>query len=386
MSQVHDLVLSRSAAIDAATSLISACLGGSADVVKGLIAAGAEPNVATADGRTPLMAAVSNGCATLVATLLNAGANPDAQLASNGASALTVSAVTGNVEIVEALLQGGADPTLARTADMSSPLLLAAHAGNGAIVRNLMRAGANPRQANRNGATALAVAAFGGHLGCVRFLLRQGLQPDAEGAGGEPSSVGTALMGAACNGHLEMVMLLVAVGADRDASVCSMTALQLAAAKGHADVAGWLRAVSEWSPVRVALACRMHNEFRSALQCGWVDPDDCGSHAVATAAASRSSFAEWASLPIGPIAACEATELLAADVLCGWSPRLHWLHAPPFRAAVKLILLISQRLQKVGSCDDAPRVNAAGQAQAALPHLPSEMWLVMMHFLLRRDF
>ena len=399
----QDLIPNGALANDAVTPLISACLGGSADAVKALIAAEAEPNVATFDGRTPLMAACSNGCAVMVETLLNAGANPNAQLESNGASALIISAVMGNTAVVTALLQGGADPNLARTADKTSPLLLAAHAGNGLIVRNLMQFGADPRQENQDGATALTMAAFGGHLGCVRFLLRQGLRPDGARDSGKQPRVGKALMGAACNGHLEMVMLLVAVGADRDVSVCSTTALQLAEAKGHSNVAGWLRAVSGWSTLRVALACRMHREFTSALQFGWVDPDDCSSHAIATAAASQASFAEWASLPIGPIPMCEATKMLAVDALSGWSPRRHHLHAPRFRRAVKSVLLVAQRLQQTQrqsrrTKEEVPEevetqevgVNGVNGVpltiQIPLPHLPSEIWIFLMNFLVRRDF
>ncbi len=95
-----------------ATPLIMACGGEippQAEIVKLLLAAGANPNLAMPEsGWTALMTAASFARVQLVTLLLDAGADPNQRTAA-GDSALARACDMQSVEIVEALLAAGAD-------------------------------------------------------------------------------------------------------------------------------------------------------------------------------------------------------------------------------------------------------------------------------------
>ena len=69
-----------------------------------LLAAKADPNVASAFGVTPLSLACRNGNAAIVSLLLRAGANPNTPRRT-GETPLMTAARTGRVEVVASLLE-----------------------------------------------------------------------------------------------------------------------------------------------------------------------------------------------------------------------------------------------------------------------------------------
>ena len=81
--------------------------------------------------------------------------------------------------------------------------------------------------------TALGLAASGGHLDVVTFLIQAGADKE------KPRNDGmTALGVAASRGHLDVVICLLDAGADKEKpQKDGMTAVILAAAAGHFDVA-----------------------------------------------------------------------------------------------------------------------------------------------------
>ncbi|ANW22566.1 ankyrin repeat domain-containing protein [Streptomyces clavuligerus] len=97
-------------------------------------------------------------------------------------------------------------------------LIDAALTGDLHRTRALLRAGADPAVPDRDGATALYIAAVQGEAPVARLLLAAGAPPDAEsGPGGEGHGGGwdgTPLCAAACWGHEDAVRVLLEHGAD----------------------------------------------------------------------------------------------------------------------------------------------------------------------------
>jgi hypothetical protein len=110
---------------DARAALFHAALFGYNDLVKLLLAKGADINGAPgAPVPTPLMGAASQGNATTVAILIEAGAEVGRRDPATGSTALAEAASRGSLETVRLLLQAGADPNLPLN-DGRSPLCLA---------------------------------------------------------------------------------------------------------------------------------------------------------------------------------------------------------------------------------------------------------------------
>ncbi|WP_043665000.1 ankyrin repeat domain-containing protein [Streptomyces xylophagus] len=94
--------------------LFGAIQAGDTAVVKAVLRAGAEPELADSDGTTPLYAASVNGETAIVGLLLAAGAAPDTESSGIGAEGtpLCAAACWGHTETVRELLAHGADPTV----------------------------------------------------------------------------------------------------------------------------------------------------------------------------------------------------------------------------------------------------------------------------------
>ena len=105
------------------------------DILKQLLAAGAELEAEDAVGMTPLAAAAAAGQADAVRLLLSAGANPD------HGNPLLMAAKNGYVEIVSDLLSAGAQHTPADTLPYP-PLRLALAGGHHEVATLLRSAGA----------------------------------------------------------------------------------------------------------------------------------------------------------------------------------------------------------------------------------------------------
>lgn len=89
----------------------------------------------------------------------------------------------------------------------------------------------NVNAINSDGDRALHLSASKGHLGCVKYIIKQGTDINAKNEEGE-----TALHKSAYNGHADCVAYLVEAGADINATDSySDTALHLSAREGHFD-------------------------------------------------------------------------------------------------------------------------------------------------------
>ena len=167
-------------------------------------------------------------------------------------------------------------------------------------------------------------------------------------------------------GFLEMLQLLATYGADMEAvDDDGDTAQSDAEEENHPTVVAFLDATETWHPVRIAIASRLHTDLKTMLRSGKIDPTGCGPFPILMDTATTATM--WEGQP----AVCPVTTRLTRTALAAWSPSTHWLHHNSFRTVVHTVLLVAGRLRAV-----------ALDYQAVLP---SELWLVVLGQLLRRD-
>jgi len=216
------------------TPLWSAAENRSPTMVRRLLAAGADPNAALLSGETVLMTAARSGDAGVVRYLLEAGAGTEVT-AARGQTSLMWAVAQRHSDVVEVLLEHGAhvdtrtvmwtevvktspDPwspeyVTEQQQGGYTPLLFAARVGDLASARLLVEAGANVNDVAPVGTSAVVVAAHSGHGEVASYLVEQGADPDASGAGY------TALHAAILHKDNDLVRTLLAHGADPNLTV-----------------------------------------------------------------------------------------------------------------------------------------------------------------------
>uniref|UniRef100_A0A8C9TQD7 Ankyrin repeat and KH domain containing 1 n=1 Tax=Scleropages formosus TaxID=113540 RepID=A0A8C9TQD7_SCLFO len=182
------------------TALTLACCGGFLEVADFLIKTGADIELGCS---TPLMEAAQEGHLELVKYLLAAGANVHATTAT-GDTALTYACENGHTDVADVLLQTGAD--LEHESEGGrTPLMKAARAGHLCTVQFLISKGANVNRATANNDhTVVSLACAGGHLAVVELLLAHGADPTHRLKDGS-----TMLIEAAKGGHTNVVSYLL---------------------------------------------------------------------------------------------------------------------------------------------------------------------------------
>ena len=220
------LLVAKGAAVDgefkSSTALFLASKKGRELAVEALLAAGADVERRHKNGRTPLIAAAEKGKASVVHRLMRAGARSNVALAAGGHTALSIAVQQSRAAAVAELIAGGADVELGRSG--VPPLWLAAQKGSADIVQQLIAGGAQvdrPTTGGQSGvgggSTPLWVAAFGNHERCVELLIHAGAKLDL--AREEDGT--TALCWASLVGHVEVMEMLIASGADYEkAQLC----------------------------------------------------------------------------------------------------------------------------------------------------------------------
>ncbi|HEY2018088.1 MAG TPA: ankyrin repeat domain-containing protein [Bryobacteraceae bacterium] len=129
---------------DGTTALHWAAFRDDLDMVKMLLAAGANVKVGTREGAiTPLFMACTNGNAAIIDVLLAAGAEANS-VNANGTTALMTAAASGSVDAVKVLLDHGADPKAKEKVHGQTALMFAAALNRDAVIRVLMTRGADP--------------------------------------------------------------------------------------------------------------------------------------------------------------------------------------------------------------------------------------------------
>ena len=203
-------------------------------MVERLLDAGASPNAALKMGEQPLMTAARGGVVEVVELLLEHGADVNARELERGQTALMWAVAQRQTAVARTLIAQGADlhvrskvwyqleNTAGNTNPIgnfrmahggSTPLLFAARNGDSATTQVLIDGGADVNDTAPSGTSALVVAAHSGHVALATYLLCQGADPTAAGAGY------TALHAAVLRGEPDLVDALLAHGADPNAVI-----------------------------------------------------------------------------------------------------------------------------------------------------------------------
>lgn len=167
------------------------------EVVRFLIARGADVNAMNKAGETALSYAAQSGDLDLTRLLMDSGAQPNRATAPDRAPAIL--AMNNNWTDVAQFL-------IARRADVT--LHLAAYVGDLPKARDLIQSGSDVNARGQAGETPLHTAVRGGHRDLIELLINSGAHVNAQDAAGW-----TPLHEAAWAGHEDITELLVARGA-----------------------------------------------------------------------------------------------------------------------------------------------------------------------------
>lgn len=207
---LSDSVVVDQQAADGSSSLHVACQEGYFDIVKLLLASGADQNLQAKDGFTPLISACQNGHLDIVRLLIENGA--DISLTTiDSFSILHLASKHGHCNVVDYLIDKIPSSFVNATYQHSfTALFLASFYGHTDVVDVLLsKAKADPNIPSLTGATPLIAASQEGHCGVVKLLLRfPGIDIDHK-----ENLHGTTSLNMACSkGYLDVVEALLSSG------------------------------------------------------------------------------------------------------------------------------------------------------------------------------
>jgi len=256
---------------DGMTALHWAAVSDDLDLVRALLAAGADVRAKTrVGGITPIFMAAENGNAAMVRALVERGADALA-VKTTGTTVLMTAAAAGDVETVGYLLEHGADVNARESQNGQTAVMFAAAENRAGAIKALAAAGADlnltsrvipladkprydddgnlikpptPEQIKRTGRgpltamggmTALLYAARQGHMAAVTALIEAGASPNVVAAGDKTSPI----LVATTNGHFDVAKYLLDHGADPNLADESGLAPLYAAVDAEWAPLGW---------------------------------------------------------------------------------------------------------------------------------------------------
>jgi ankyrin repeat protein len=165
-------------------SLVSAVANNNLQQVLEALRHGADVNEPLNFGESPILTfSIGGGDVEIVKTLLAAGADVNRTTRCSD-TALCCAIAKRYPEIVKVLLEAGADINIV-TADDLTPLSLASRMGNVEIVKMLIGAGADVNATDKDGKTALLEASCRGKTEIVKMLIEAGADANAKDNNGQ---------------------------------------------------------------------------------------------------------------------------------------------------------------------------------------------------------
>jgi len=257
------------------TPLITASINGHFDIVKGLLNAGADPNLPQigilGKGviRTPLIVAAQKGHYDITAVLLEAGADPNLTDHKNQ-SALMWAASNNHPDIVDLLLKSKANLDIKESEYGQNALMIAVLKQHKNIVKLLLEHGADPNTHTKGGSNYLSEAVLTNNIVIVRELLEAGADVNIKNNAGT-----TPLMWASSKGFIDIVKLLLEHGADPTLIQSNgLSALKLASSHNFYTIAEMIRS-SMSKEIRYTPSYEPHSpkrptkEFNVYTNTGW---------------------------------------------------------------------------------------------------------------------
>ncbi|CAN0435953.1 unnamed protein product [Ascophyllum nodosum] len=214
-----------------ALNIFRAAEAGDVDLISRYLIGGGNANKAGKEGYTILHLAAMRNQEDMVKLLLAGGADPDVHDKGEGLTPLMWAAQLGHAEVAILLLEAGADSEQEDREDLTA-LHWAARMGKERTLAVLLDHRADVEAVDYDGNTPLIWAAREGHRGCANRLLGSGASvtiPDENG--------NTALHFACQMGHAEIVSDLLDKGALATAQdYWQFTPFHRACSQGHGDV------------------------------------------------------------------------------------------------------------------------------------------------------
>jgi ankyrin repeat protein len=223
-------------AADGRGALHEACVKGYSDLVRLLIAKGADPGLRDRSGQSPLDLALAYKNPAVISLLLKLGGTISASQDA-AVEAMETAALKGQIETAQALLNGGFDINKPTPAG-STYLHDAALKNQKKIAQLFLARGASVSALNRTGGTPLHDAALGGSVDVINELLDHGANINAQ----DRESGATPLMLAVSMDRLLAARVLLTRGADlKVADQAGNTALDRALKVNDPDLEKLLR-------------------------------------------------------------------------------------------------------------------------------------------------
>jgi ankyrin repeat protein len=146
-------------------------------MITALLDAGANPNAAQMSGLTPLMIAAGTGNVNVVKALLAHGADVNRATTEARATALMWAVAQGHSEVVKTLLETSADPRVS-TVKGFTPLMFAVRNGDIEMVKALIASGVDVNETGADGTHVLPYAITIGQDKLALYLIDQGADPN----------------------------------------------------------------------------------------------------------------------------------------------------------------------------------------------------------------